>query len=61
MAKSPKIYCLDTGLACSLAGIGPGDELPGEFRGQLIENLAFQNILVRSTLDGGRLFYLRKL
>ena len=33
MVKSPKIYCLDTGLACSLAGIGPGDELPGEFRG----------------------------
>jgi predicted AAA+ superfamily ATPase len=61
MAKSPKIYCLDTGLACSLGGIGPSDELPGEFRGQLIETLAFQNILVRSTLDGGRLFYLRKL
>jgi predicted AAA+ superfamily ATPase len=61
LVKSPKMYCLDTGLACSLAGIGSVDEIPAEFRGQLFETLAFQNILVRSALDGGRAFYLRKL
>jgi hypothetical protein len=61
MVKSPKIYCLDTGLACSLAGMAPTDELPGEYRGQLFETLAFQNILVRSALEGAKIFYLRKL
>lgn len=61
LVKSPKIYCLDTGLACSLTGIGAAGELSAEFRGQLFETLAFQNILVRSALDGGRVFYIRKL
>jgi hypothetical protein len=61
LVKSPKIYCLDTGLACSLVGVGAAAELSAEFRGQLFETLAFQNILVRAALDGGRVFYLRKL
>lgn len=41
--------------------MAPADELPGEFRGQLFETLAFQNILVRSALEGAKIFYLRKL
>lgn len=61
VVKSPKIYCIDTGLACSLAGMGPADELSNEFRGQLFETLAFQNILARSALEGANVFYLRKL
>jgi uncharacterized protein len=61
MVKTSKIYCIDTGLACSLAGMGPTDELSDEFRGQLFETLAFQNILARPALEGARVFYLRKL
>jgi predicted AAA+ superfamily ATPase len=61
MVKSPKIYCIDTGLACSLTGMAPTDELSAEFRGQLFETLAFQNVLVRTALEGAKIFYLRKL
>lgn len=61
VVKSPKIYCIDTGLACSLAGVGPADELSNEFRGQLFETLVFQNILARAALESANVFYLRNL
>lgn len=61
IVKSPKLYCLDTGLASSLSGLKSTRAITPEFRGQLFETLAFHNLFARAALEGGNLFYLRTL
>ena len=60
VVKSPKIFCLDTGLACGLCGIRSPESIDPSFRGQLFETLAFHHLSVIASVNGGRIFYLRK-
>jgi hypothetical protein len=60
MVKSPKIFSLDTGLACSLTRIGTPQRIESSYRGQLFETLVFQNLCAVASAGSGRLYYLRK-
>jgi len=60
VVKSPKIYCLDTGLMGCLLGITEQDQIEASLRGQLFETLVFQNLLAAASILDGRLYYLRK-
>ena len=60
IVKSPKVHCLDTGLACSLCGIRSPRSIDPSFRGQLFETLVFQHLAVIASLNGGHVYYLRK-
>ncbi len=59
--KSPKVYFLDTGLACRLLGIRRADELEGHFlRGNLFENFIIAEIykeIATCRLDMEMFFY----
>lgn len=45
LAKSPKIYFCDSGLACSLCGVHEKEDLEyGVFRGAMAETYVFQNL-----------------
>lgn len=59
VVKSPKLFCVDTGLACSLAGLKSSKALVPEHRGRLFETLAFHNLLARTAIEGGSLYHLR--
>lgn len=46
ITKSPKLYFVDTGLACALLGIRRAEELQlSHFRGALVENLIIMEVL----------------
>lgn len=60
IVKSPKIFCLDTGLACTLSGIRSPDSIDSSFEGQLFETIVFLHLSVITSINGGRIFYLRK-
>ena len=46
LTKRPKIYFTDTGLVCSLLGIGSADEIDFHYlKGPLFETMAFTEIL----------------
>jgi len=60
VVKSPKIFSLDTGLACSLSRIGAPKNIEPSYRGQLFETLVFQNLSAATGAGAGRLYYLRK-
>ncbi|MBN2108889.1 MAG: ATP-binding protein, partial [Deltaproteobacteria bacterium] len=60
IVKTPKIYCIDTGLLCSLAGIGQSERIDSTLRGQIFESLVFQNLMALASARGGQLYYLRK-
>lgn len=53
LAKMPKVYFYDTGLACFLLGIDSIDKLEGHhLRGALFENLAISELLKKSYNKG---------
>jgi len=53
ITKSPKLYFIDTGLACSLLGIRNTDELMlSHFKGALVENLIIME-LMKNELNSG--------
>lgn len=60
IVKSPKIFCLDTGLACSLSGIRTPGAIESSFRGQLFETLVFHHLAAIASATGGQIYYLRK-
>jgi predicted AAA+ superfamily ATPase len=60
IVKTPKIYCIDTGLLCSLAGMGQSDRIDSGLRGQMFESLVYQNLMAIAAARGGQLYYLRK-
>lgn len=54
LTKSPKLYFCDTGLACSLLGVGSADELEVDrMRGHLFENLVVTELL-KQRLNAGK-------
>jgi len=59
MVKSPKVYFLDPGLACALAGCSTAKNLPGSMKGSLFEGLVCLNLLAVAHALGGELFSLR--
>lgn len=59
LVKSPKVFCLDTGLICSLIGIQTAKKIEESFRGQLFETFIFHNLMSIAAIIGGRLYYLR--
>jgi len=59
LVKSPKIYFVDTGLACALAGIKHPDQITESLKGALFESYIFLNLLAVSSVSGGELFYFR--
>jgi hypothetical protein len=53
LVKSPKLYFVDTGLACSLLGIDSPDQLASHYlRGSLFENFILSE-LMKSRLNRG--------
>ncbi len=61
LAKRPKLYFFDSGLACALAGYTHPGEIPETFLGHLFENLVFQHLHAASVLLSGELYFFRKL
>ena len=57
--KSPKVYFIDPGLICALAGFTRPEEITDSLRGMLFESYICLNLLVFSSLHGGRLHYFR--
>jgi predicted AAA+ superfamily ATPase len=60
IVKSPKIYCIDTGLICSLTGTKDLDSANASFYGQIFETFVFHNLSAIAAASNGQLFYLRK-
>ena len=53
VVKTPKLYFIDTGLACSLLGINLSDELENShFRGSLFENYVVSELLKQKYNSG---------
>jgi predicted AAA+ superfamily ATPase len=53
LVKTPKLYFIDTGLACSLLGIRKEEELENShFRGALVENFILLEVLKKSVNSG---------
>lgn len=63
VVKTPKLYFIDTGLACSLLGIRQVNELEkSHFRGALFENYVIMDLLKQKYNSGNRdsLYYWRE-
>jgi len=62
ITKSPKLYFVDTGLACALLGLRRTEELQlSHFRGALVENLVIMEVMKNGLNTGAEqaLFYWR--
>jgi uncharacterized protein len=62
VVKAPKLYFIDTGLACTLLGISKPEELAlSHFRGALVENYVVSEIdkKLKNKGSGHRLYYWR--
>jgi predicted AAA+ superfamily ATPase len=57
--KSPKVYFIDPGLVCALAGMAHPEEITDSLKGMLFESYICLNLLVFSSLHGGSLHYFR--
>ena len=57
--KSPKVYFIDPGLICALAGVARPEEITESLRGILFESYICLNLLALSSLHGGSLHYFR--
>ncbi|RUM89091.1 MAG: ATP-binding protein [Thermodesulfatator sp.] len=60
LAKRPKLYFFDTGLACTLAGYLSPEDLSEGFRGRLFENFVFQHLRQAAVLLSGELYFFRR-
>jgi len=59
LIKSPRIFCIDTGLAASLAGYSASENIQMTFMGALLESYVFLNLIAMTSLLGGEVFYFR--
>jgi predicted AAA+ superfamily ATPase len=59
LIKSPKVYFIDPGLVCALAGVAHPEETPDSLRGMLFESYICLNLLIFSSMCGGSLHYFR--
>jgi predicted AAA+ superfamily ATPase len=59
IVKSPKVYFIDPGLVCALAGFKHWGEIPPSFKGALFESFVCLNLLVLTRVMNGELFYFR--
>ena len=59
LIKSPKVYFIDPGLVCALAGLTHPEEMTDSFKGMLFESYICLNLLVYSSIYGGNLYYFR--
>ena len=59
LIKSPKIFCIDTGLTVSLAGYLSSSAIPITFMGALLESYVLLTFIVMTSILGGEVFYFR--
>ncbi|MBI4653670.1 MAG: ATP-binding protein [Nitrospirae bacterium] len=59
LIKSPKIFCIDTGLTVSLAGYLSSSDIPITFMGALLESYVLLTFIVMTSILGGEVFYFR--
>jgi predicted AAA+ superfamily ATPase len=59
IVKSPKVYFIDPGLVCALAGFKRATQIPNDFKGALFESFVFLNLLAYASMVGGDLYYFR--
>lgn len=59
MVKSPKVYFIDPGLVCALAGFKHWGEIQSPFKGALFECFVCLNLLVLAKVMDGELYYFR--
>lgn len=57
--KSPKVYFVDPGLVCALAGVTCPEEITDTMKGMLFESYICLNLIVFSSMYGGSLHYFR--
>ena len=58
LIKSPRIFCIDTGLTASLAGYSTSENIPATFMGALLESYVLLNFIAMTSLLGGEVFFL---
>mgnify|MGYP001611828560 FL=1 len=59
LIKSPRIFCIDTGLTASLAGYSASENIPATFMGALLESYVLLNLIAMTSLLGGEVFFFR--
>jgi hypothetical protein len=59
IVKSPKVYFVDPGLVCALAGFKRSQQIPEPFTGALFESFVFLNLLAFTSVVGGELYFFR--
>jgi hypothetical protein len=59
MVKSPKVYFIDPGLICSLAGFKEWKDTPNSLKGALFESFVCLNLLALAYAKGDKLYYFR--
>lgn len=59
IVKSPKVYFIDPGLVCALAGFKRTRQISEAIRGALFESFVFLNLLAFASAVGGQLYYFR--
>ncbi|NIM97171.1 MAG: DUF4143 domain-containing protein, partial [candidate division Zixibacteria bacterium] len=57
--KSPKVFFVDPGLVCALAGFKQAKQIPDLFKGVLFECFVFLNLFVFASVCDGQLYYFR--
>ncbi|NIQ37805.1 MAG: DUF4143 domain-containing protein, partial [Proteobacteria bacterium] len=59
IVKSPKVFFVDPGLVCALAGFKQAKQIPDLFKGALFECFVFLNLFVFASVCDGQLYYFR--
>jgi len=59
IVKSPKVYFVDPGLVCALAGFKHAKQIPDLFKGVLFECFVFLNLFAFASMCDGQLYYFR--
>jgi len=59
IVKSPKVYFIDPGLSCALAGFKHVRQIPDLFMGVLFKCFVFLNLFAFASVGDGKLYYFR--
>jgi predicted AAA+ superfamily ATPase len=59
LIKSPKVFCVDTGLAASLAGYTDSEHIAETYTGALLESFVLLNLITAASSWGGEVYYFR--